>query len=347
MELSDKQRKIGLVVFIGGSLLISSLATYFYQIFFAKNFLVKKEDAIVFVRRETTFDQLLEQFKEEQVINNVTSFAFVAKIMKYKDNVKGGRYLIKANSSNVDVVRTLRSGQLPVEITFNNIRTKRDLARKISKNVDIDSLKFYSLLNSPTFTKKYGFDTTNIMGMFIPNTYQVYWTVTEEELCDRMYKEYQKFWTKERKDKATKLNLSPQQVTVLASIVEAESKMTKEQPTVAGVYLNRLNVNMPLQADPTVVFAWQDFSIKRILAKHTQIDSPYNTYKYTGLPPAPINLPSITAIDAVLNYEKHKYLFFCAKEDFSGYHNFAETLREHNANADRYHRALDKLNIKQ
>lgn len=346
LPTSEKKRKILLVAFLAFTLLTTSLSVYFYQIFFSKNILVGKEDSEIFIYKDTDFDQLVQQLKLAQYVNDVMSFAFVARYMKYKDRVKAGRYILRANMSNVEAIRVLRGSQVPVTLTFNTVRTKADLAGKVCRYLPMDSVKFLKMLGDASLAKKYNLDTTTIMTMFLPNTYEIYWTATEEEVFERMYKEHQKFWTKERKDKAQKLNFTPVQVSVLASIVEAESKAAKEQPTVAGVYINRLNTNMLLQADPTVVFAVGDFSLKRVLNSHLQIDSPYNTYKYTGLPPGPINLPSIQAIDAVLNYDKHNYLFFCAKEDFSGYHNFAVTLKEHNENANRYRRALDKMNIK-
>jgi UPF0755 protein len=344
--MSEQKRKVLVVAFLGFSILATSLIVYFYQIFFSKNFLIGREDSEIYIAKGTDFDKLSEQLRMENVMNDAISFGFVARYMKYKDRVKPGRYLLKANMSNVEAVRALRGSQIPVTLTFNNARTKKDLAGKLCRTMPLDSVKIFQMLNDVQIAKKYSLDTTTIMSMFLPNTYEIYWTATEEEVFDRMHKEYSKFWTQARKDKAQKISLSPTQVSILASIVEAESKVAKEQPTIAGVYLNRLNTNMPLQADPTVVFALGDFSIKRVLNSHLAIDSPYNTYKYTGLPPGNINLPSIQAIDAVLNYEKHKYLFFCAKEDFSGSHNFAVTLSEHNANADKYRNALDKMKIK-
>jgi UPF0755 protein len=344
--LTEKQRKIALVSFLGFSILSTSLIVYFYQLFFAKNFLVGREDSEIYIPKNTTFDELVVSLQADGTLNDVVSFGFVARYMKYQDRVKAGRYLLKANMSNVEAVRALRGSQIPVMLTFNNARTKKDLAGKLCKTMPLDSVKILKMLNSPEIAKKYSLDTTTIMTMFLPNSYEIYWTATEEEVFDRMNKEYLRFWTQERKDKAQKISLSPTQVSILASIVEAESKVAKEQPTIAGVYINRLNSNIPLQADPTVVFAVGDFSIKRVLNSHLAVDSPYNTYKYTGLPPGAINLPSIQAIEAVLNYEKHKYVYFCAKEDFSGSHNFAVTLSEHNANAERYRRALDKMKIK-
>lgn len=344
--MSEQKRKISLLAFLGFSILATSLIVYFYQIFFSKNFLIGREDSEIYIEKNTNFEKLIAQLRVDGVINDVTSFGFVARYMKYRDNVKAGRYILRANMSNVDAVRALRGSQIPITLTFNNVRTKKDLAGKLCKTMPMDSIKIFNMLNDVAIAKKYSLDTTTIMTMFLPNSYEIYWTATEEEVFDRMHKEYLRFWNQTRKDKAQKISLSPTQVIILASIVEAESKLAKEQPTVAGVYINRLNSNTPLQADPTVVFATGDFSIKRVLNSHLAIDSPYNTYKYTGLPPGAINLPSIQAIEAVLNYEKHKYIYFCAKEDFSGGHNFAVTLSEHNANAAKYRSALDRMNIK-
>jgi len=205
--------------------------------------------------------------------------------------------------------------------------------------------QFLALLQDSVYIRKFDFNEETIMSMFIPNTYEVWWNTSPEALFDRMYKEYNDFWTDERKKKAAELGLNPKEVSTLASIVQAESQKKDERAKIAGVYLNRLKLNMPLQADPTLVFALGDFSLKRILNIHKETESPYNTYKYAGLPPGPINLPDINSLDAVLNYEDHDYLYFCAKEDFSGYHAFAKTLSEHNANARRYQAALNAAKI--
>ena len=194
--------------------------------------------------------------------------------------------------------------------------------------------------------KKYGFDTTNVISMFIPNTYEVYWTSSPEEFLDKMHQEYQKFWNEKRLAKAQKINLNPQEVSVLASIVQAESNKADEKPRIAGLYLNRLQKKIRLEADPTLVFALRNFELKRVLNRHKRIESPFNTYKNDGLPPGPINMPSPQSIDAVLNYESHEYIFMCAKEDLSGYHNFAVTLREHEKNARLLHAALDLRGIR-
>jgi UPF0755 protein len=288
----------------------------------------------------------VDKLYEERVINDAVSFGFVAKILGYQEAVKPGLYQIEPKMSNLQLVRMLRSGQqTPVRVTFNTVRTQEDLAEKISANLEVSKEQFLELLQDSVYIRKFGFEEETIMSVFIPNTYEFWWDTSAEELFERMHKEYQIFWTDARKQKAQDLGLSQQEVSTLASIVQAESQKSDERPKIAGVYLNRLRIGMPLQADPTLVFAAGDFSIKRLTAKQMAIDSPYNTYKYAGLPPGPINLPDINSLDAVLNYEKHSYLYFCAKEDFSGYHSFAVGYDEHLSNARRYQRALNAANI--
>jgi UPF0755 protein len=236
--------------------------------------------------------------------------------------------------------------QTPLNVTFNNVRTKEDLAGKVSKYLIADSLSILNLFYDENKIGKFGFNTETYRAMFIPNTYQFYWTTSAEQFADRMKTEFDKFWSDERRKKAENINLSPVEVTVLASIVQSETAKNEEMTRIAGLYINRLNRGQLLQADPTVKYAVGDFSLKRILNVHLEVDSPYNTYKYAGLPPGPINFPETSAIDAVLNYEKHNYIYMCAREDFSGYHNFAVTLTEHNRNAAKYRRELDKLKIR-
>ena len=349
MEAS-KKKTIYMAMFLGGSILLSSLAVYFYQIFFSANVLRRAEKPVVLIiPTGATFQQVRDTLMRGAYINHEMSFMVVAKALGYPEKIKPGRYIIKPKMSNIALVRKLRSGdQSPVRVTFNNVRLKKDLAGKIVRNLEIvgDSAKLLQKLSDPALAQKYGFDTTTLMCMFIPNTYELFWTTKEDELLDRMHKEYVKFWNDERKAKAEKIGLTPVQVSILASIVEAETKKKDEAPRVAGVYMNRLTrEDRKLRADPTVVYALGDFGIKRVLFEHLKYDSPYNTYLYAGLPPGPINLPSIAAIDAVLNHEKHEYMFFCAKEDFSGYHVFAVDYNEHLQNADRYRKALDRLKI--
>lgn len=345
--LGDKKTKFLLIFIITFSVLLTSLSFYFYQAFFSPNALVDKEDGrMIQIPSNATFQMVVDTLYQNEVINDVITFSFVSKVMKYQDAVKPGLYTIPPKTNNINLVRMLRSGkQTPVMVTFNNVRLKEDLAEKITRNLEINEEQFLDLLTDSVNIRKFGFEEETIMAMFIPNSYEVWWNTSAEKLFDRMFNEYNKFWTEERKNKASRLGLSPNEVSTLASIVQAETQKADERPKVAGVYLNRLNINMPLQADPTLVFASGDFTIKRVLNIHKEIDSPYNTYKYTGLPPGPINLPEITALEAVLNYEDHSYLYFCAKEDFSGYHAFATNLTDHLNNARRYQAALNRSKI--
>jgi UPF0755 protein len=345
--LLEKRKKLMLVFLIAGSVLGISLTFYFYQVFFSANTLVESDQPYLLkIPSNSVYKNVVDQLYEERVINDAVSFGFVAKILGYQEAVKPGLYQIDPKMSNLQLVRMLRSGQqTPVRVTFNTIRTKEDLAEKISANLEVSKEQFLELLQDSVYIRKYGFEEETIMSLFIPNTYEFWWDTSAEELFERMHKEYQIFWTDARKQKAQDLGLSQQEVSTLASIVQAESQKSDERPKIAGVYLNRLRIGMPLQADPTLVFAAGDFSIKRLTAKQMAIDSPYNTYKYPGLPPGPINLPDINSLDAVLNFQKHSYLYFCAKEDFSGYHSFAVGYDEHLNNARRYQRALNAANI--
>lgn len=293
-----------------------------------------------------TFKMVSDSLYQNDVIQELVSFSFVSKVLGYQEDVKPGLYTIKPRMTNLQLIKLLRSGaQTPVKLTFNNVRTKEDLAEKITRNLEITPDHFMDLLSDSVNIRKFGFEEETIMAMFIPNTYEVWWNVSAESLFDRMYKEYDRFWTAERKEKANRMGLSQNEVATLASIVQAETQKADERPKVAGVYLNRLRINMALQADPTLVFAVGDFGIKRVLNVHKEIDSPYNTYKYTGLPPGPINLPEISALDAVLNAAEHNYLYFCAKDDFSGYHAFASNFDEHLSNARKYQNALNRAKI--
>ncbi len=344
---SMKVKKVYLILFISFSVLLISGVFYGYQIVKHPNILVDKEEARAFyIPKGADFKTVQDSLFHGGYVNDLVSFSFLAKLMKYNENVKSGRYLLQPKMTNIAAIRYLRSGvQMPVNITFNNIRLKEDLAEKVTKNIALSKADFLEVLNDPKVAAQNGFISENFMTMFIPNTYEVFWDVSAENLVERMGKEYKRYWSAERKSKADKIGLSPVEVSILASIVYAESKKVDEMPKVAGLYMNRINRNIALQADPTLIFAAQDFTIKRVLNKHKEIESPYNTYKYAGLPPGPINLPSIPAIDAVLNYKKHNYLFMCAKEDFSGYHNFAETLSQHMRYARLYQNELNKAKL--
>ncbi len=347
MMLPDKKTKIYIVLIITATVLTTSLTFYFYQAFFSPNALLQEENAYYLqIPKDATFKNVSDSLYKNEIIQDIITFSFVAKVLGYQEDVRPGLYKIEPKMTNFNMVRKLKSGaQTPVKLTFNNIRTNEELLEKLTKNLEMTEEELGSLLFDKEFINKYGFETHNIISMFIPNTYEVWWTSTPESLFDKMHQEYQKFWTAERLQKAENLNMTPIQVATLASIVQAETQKADERPKVAGVYLNRLKINMPLQADPTLVFATGDFSLKRILNVHKTIDSPYNTYLYTGLPLGPINMPEISAIDAVLNSESHQYLYFCAKADFSGYHVFAKNFDEHLKNAQVYQRALNASNI--
>ena len=316
-----------------------------YEEIYAPNLNINKEADFLYIPTHSNFDDLVLQLQEKHLLKNIASFKKVADLKSFK-NVKPGRYTIHNNMSNNALINMLRIGdQSPVHITFNHIRTLKQLAGKVSINLECDSVSLVKKLYNSKVQKKYGFNSYTFISMFIANTYELYWNTSADDFIKRMATEYKKFWNKKRKAKAQNLGLSQSEITTLASIVELESLKNDEKPRIAGVYLNRLKKGMLLQADPTVIFAVGDFSIKRVLKKYLNINSPYNTYKYTGLPPGPIYLPSISSIDAVLNYEHHSYIYFCAKEDFSGYHNFAKSYFQHINNARKYQRALNKRKI--
>lgn len=340
------KRKILVGVIIVFSTLLSSFAFYFFQVLYSPNFLVQGQDRPILIPTGADFKKVQKIVYDDRYVNDLLSFSFLSKLMDYHKLIKPGLYVIEGDMTNLEVVRLLRSGnQTPVNVTFNNVRLLEELPEKITKNLEMTSEQFLKELSTPEIKEKYGFDSLTFISMFIPNTYQLYWNVSPEELIKRMHQEYERFWSDARKAQADSLGLSISEVVTLASIVGAEVAKSEESKRVAGVYVNRLKRGIPLQADPTLVFAAQDFTIKRVLNKHKQIDSPYNTYKNEGLPPGPINMPSVTTINAVLNYERHRYIYFCAKEDFSGYHNFATNLRTHNLNAAKYQRALNKAGL--
>lgn len=341
--LSKKSVVVFIIVF---SMIFTSVLFYGYQITTSANFQVDREDTYLLIPPGANFTTVLDSLTSRDIIHDKVSFAFLAKLIGYQDKVLPGRYLITRDMSNLEAVRTLKSGrQAPVQLTFNNLRLKQQLAGRLTKDLMADSVAFLALLNDADFVGKYGFDTFNVTTMFIPNTYELFWTNDANDLFIRMNKEYLKFWNEERKVKADSLGMTQAEVSILASIVEAETNRRDERPRVAGVYKNRLDRGIALQADPTLVYALGDFTIKRVLSGHKKIDSPYNTYMYPGLPPGPIRIPSINAIDATLALEKHDYYFFCARPDFSGYHSFARNLRDHINNARAYQKALDKANI--
>lgn len=307
-----------------------------------------KISEVIFIPTGSTFEDVMDTLRREKILIHENSFRWLAKIKKYDSKVKPGRYRILKGMTSNEIINLLRGGlQEPVNITFNNIRTKNQLISRISQKLEADSAELVALLNNDLWlNENFGLKSETALTLFIPNTYFINWNTSAKEFIERMHTEYKKFWTEERKAKAKAINLSPTEVSILASIVQAEQLMfPDERPTIAGLYLNRLRIGMALQSDPTLIYAIGNFSISRVLNKDKQVDSPYNTYKYAGLPPGPICIPEISSIDAVLNYEKNNYLYMCAKDDFSGRHNFAKTIYEHNKNAEKYRRALNKQKI--
>jgi UPF0755 protein len=340
------KRKILVGFILVFSVTLSSFSFYFWQVVTASNLLVDQQSRFIYIPSDASFKDVQNILYNENYVNDLVAFSFLAKLMDYNKYIKPGRYLLESNMSNRDAIRYLRSGkQEPVNITFNNVRLLKDLPKKICANIEISSDTFDMKLGDTTLWSKYGFDKYTFKCMFIPNTYQVFWTISSEELLDRMSYEYKSFWDEERKSKADSIGLTLVEVSILASIVQAECKIPDEAPIIAGLYLNRLHKNYMLQADPTIVYANGDFTIKRVLNKHKEIDSPYNTYTYRGLPPGPVNAPEIRFLEAVLNYSDHNYLYMCAKEDFSGYHSFATNLQQHLINARRYQQALNREGI--
>lgn len=302
----------------------------------------------VYIPTGAEFDDVVKILADSSVLLNEQMFVSGAKRAGYT-NVKSGRYRLVKGMRNRELIRILASGQqVPVNLTIaGNIRDVEKLSSILSNQIEPDSVHLSAVLNDVEMLEKYGFTKSNILSLFIPNTYEVYWNMSPDGVLKRMKREYDRFWNESRTNKLTDIGLTREEAITLASIVNEETTKTDEMPRIAGVYMNRVNRKMRLDADPTLKFAVGDFSLKRVLDKHKEVDSPYNTYKNTGIPPGPICIPSIAAIDAVLNYEKHDYLFFCAKDDFSGYHAFSKTNAQHEQYARAYWAALNRLKIYQ
>jgi UPF0755 protein len=304
------------------------------------------QQAFVHIPTGSNYDDVIKILVKQDILIDTSAFKWVASRMGYPYSIKPGRYKVANGMGNKELVSILRAGlQTPLMVTFTGFRTPQQLAQKVSSQIEADSTEIVAAFSNQQLVEQYGFSTSTFIAMFIPNSYEFFWNTDATGFFNRMKREHDAFWKETREEKAASMNLTRIEVSTLASIVEEETINRDERPKVAGVYINRLNRRMPLQADPTVKFALGDFGIRRILTKHLQIDSPYNTYKFRGLPPGPINAPSISSIDAVLNYENHQYIYFCAKSDFSGYHAFAKTLIEHNKNAREYQNALNKQRI--
>ena len=332
-----------------GLVICSFFAYKIYSAIFSPNTSFENEEAFVFIASDASIDDVKEQLSP--LVKDMATFEAVAKRKGYSTNIKGGKYAIKKGMNNNEIVRSLRSHNIPIKVSFNNQETVMALASRIATQVEADSISLLNAFNDSEFLTTNKFNADTKLSMYLPNTYEFYWNVTAIDFRDRMFKEYKTFWNADRKAKAESLNLTPNEVIALAAVVQKETAKVDERPKVAGVYLNRLRKNIKLQADPTVIYAIKketsnfDTIIKRVLYKDLEIESPYNTYKNYGLPPGPISMPDISSIKAVLNPEKHDYLFFVADVSNFGYHMFAKTNAQHNRNKGQYTRWLNSQRI--
>lgn len=342
-------KKIILIIVLIGLVVGGSFAYNIYGSIFNPNTAFNNEEATLFIRSSDTFDDVTEALTP--LLDDIDSFGEIAHKKGYSTNVKGGKYIIKKGMNNNDIVNILRSNNIPVKVAFNNQETLADLAGRISAQIEPDSLTLLNAFSDSEFLRGNEFSSDTQLAMYIPNSYEFFWNTSAEKFRDRMLKEYNRFWNDDRLSKAKALNLDPVEVVSLAAIVHKETAKVDERPRVAGLYLNRIRKGMLLQADPTVIYALKkhqnnfDLVIKRVLYKDLELDSPYNTYKYKGVPPGPITMPDITAIDAVLNSEKHEYIYMVANVENFGYHKFARTGAQHNQNKVQYIRWINAQKI--
>ena len=319
-----------------------------YFTFYRPNIRPIEKPISIYVPHNATFHIIMDSLDAKNCLRYRSAFVRAAHKEQLPQRIKGGRYEFTFGMNNKTMVRILALGlQSPVNLVVSgNIRSIEKLSAVLTRNIESDSLSMLHTLTNDSLLHRFGFDSTSLFSLILPNTYKVYWNTPPEKIVERLYKEYIRFWNQERRNKAASIGLSLLQVSTLASIVQEETNYKPEMPTVAGVYMNRLKRGMPLQADPTLIFALRDPTIRRVLNRDKTVDSPYNTYIHKGLPPGPICVPSLSAIDAVLNYQIHNYLYFCASPDFNGSHLFATNLRDHNRNAQAYQQALNRRGIK-
>lgn len=343
-------RKILLAIVLIGAIAGLAFAYFVYNAVFVPNTAFENEKAYIYIRSNDDFNAVMDQLKP--LLKDEGTFLAVAKRKSYVNNIKAGKYAIVKGMNNNAIINSLRSKNIPVRLSFNNQETLERLAGRISDQIEADSLSLIESFRDTDYLRTNGFNAPTALAMYIPNSYEFFWDTSAETFRDRMNKEYDRFWDSERLSKAKAIGLTPLEVISLASIVHKETAMVDERPRVAGVYMNRLNRNMLLQADPTVIYAIKkesgnfDTIIKRVLYKDLELDSPYNTYKNLGIPPGPIAMPDISAVDAVLNYEKNEYLYFVADVENFGYHKFAKTLSQHNRNKQSYVRWLNSQAVK-
>lgn len=343
-----KKILLAVVLLVGAGM--AYFSWYIYHTAFSENTSFNNDIAHVYIPTHARMMDVLEEM--EPLLKDKGSFEVVAKQKGYDANIKPGHFIINKGMSNNDIINILRSRNIPVNVKFNNQERLEDLAQNISHQIEADSISLIKTMRDPEFLKEIGLNNATALSMYIPNTYEFYWNTSAQQFRERMRKEYDRFWNESRKSKAADLNLTPEQVMALAAIVQKETSKVDERPRVAGVYLNRLKAGMLLQADPTVIYALKNKSgdynqiIKRVLYADLEVDSPYNTYKYGGIPPGPITMPDISSIDAVLNPEKHDYYYFVANVSNFGYHKFAKTLAQHNANKAEYVRWINSQGLK-
>lgn len=342
MEINSKQKQASVII---GAAIIIGIFT-FYNLFFAG--ISKKNDTTyLLIDKNDNIDSIYTKFEQVTSGGNTFGLKILVSTFGYADHIRTGRYAIKKGEGSLHFFRKLRNGtQEAIDLVIPSVRTMDKLAAFLSEKLMMDSVELKQKFMDNAFCSKYGYDTATLACLFIPNTYEIYWDISLDGFMKRMQKENKIFWSSERLEKAQKAGLKPNEVITLASIVDEETANNTEKPKVAGMYVNRYKIGMPLQADPTIKYAWKEFGLKRIYNNLLSIKSPYNTYRNIGLPPGPIRIPSVAGIDAVLNHERHKYLFMCAKEDLSGTHNFAETYSDHMKNAAKYTEALNKRGIK-
>jgi len=342
-------KKILLAVALIGLIFMAGFAYYVYNAVFIPNTAFNNKEAHIYIPTGASFSEVLEELSP--ILKDIESFEAVANRKKYPSNIKSGHYIIKKGMNNNDIINSIRIGNIPISIKFNNQERLENLAGIVSNQLEIDSLNLINAFRNDAFLKETNFTQDNALAMYIPNTYEVYWNISAERFRDRMLQEHIKFWNSDRIKKAKKIDLTKEQVMSLAAIVQKETAKVDERPKVAGVYINRLKSGMPLQADPTIIYAKKlnenDFEqeIKRVLYKDLELDSPYNTYKNTGIPPGPITMPDISSIDAVLNFEVHKYYYFVADVKNFGYHKFAKTFSQHRRNKRDYVRWISEQGV--
>ena len=343
-------KKILLTVVLLGLVGMAGFSYYVYQNIFTPNTGFNNPQAHVFIPTGATFKMVQEELSP--LLKDMNTFVTVAQRKGYSSNIKAGHFIIKKGSNNNEIINSIRSGNIPVTIKFNNQERLEDLAGHLAKQIELDSASLLDAMLDVDFLKVSGFTQDTALGMYIANSYEVYWNTSPKAFCQKMLKEYNAFWNTSRVAKAKAISLSKDQVMALAAIVQKETAMIQERPTVAGLYLNRLKKGMLLQADPTVIFAKKKTEnnfkqvIKRVLFKDLKIASPYNTYKYSGVPPGPITMPDVSAIDGVLNYKKHGFYFMVADVENFGYHKFAKTLSAHNRNKKQYVNWINKQGVK-